>query len=224
MYLFALVGLKEAQMPNEIETEVLTSFIKANYKNYRLEEIKIAFEMAIKQEFKAETNHYGSFSVLYFANIMNGYKFSREKAGAEIMRIEAKKKAEIEQELTDLELLKIKQEFDEIIVKPMYKKFKTTGKLDFGITKPLYVYNSLIEKHPEKLNAEEKKEIKIQAIKNIQQRLENIHNQKSISTEDYEKKKSWIELMQIPEKQDDEVKVECYRIAVKQIFNKIKTL
>ena len=221
MYLFALVGLKEAQMPNEIETEVLTSFIKANYKNYRLEEIKIAFEMAIKQEFKAETNHYGSFSVLYFANIMNGYKFSREKAGAEIMRIEAKKKAEIEQELTDLELLKINQEFDEIIVKPMYKKFQTTGKLDFGITKPLYVYNSLIGKHAEKLNAEEKKEIKIQAIKNIQQRLENIHNQKSISTEDYEKKKSWIELMQIPEKQDDEVKVECYRIAVKIIFEKI---
>lgn len=224
MYVFALVGLKTEQMPTQTETIVLINFIKSNYGGFRVEEIKVAFELGIKKQFPAEMNHYGNFSSMYFGNVMNSYKESRNKVGLELIRIEQKEKLSKEVELLDSELLKTNQEYTDNVIKPIFEEYKKTGVLDFGITSPKIVYNTLIFDNKDYFSSEDKKQIKIEAIENIKNKKENIENQKSINKEDFAKRKAFLDAMGVPEQVEDVVKNECYKIAVKQIFNKTKTL
>jgi len=224
MYVFALIGLKTEQMPNKTETIVLVNFVKSNYGAFRVEEIKVAFELGIKKQYQVDMNHYGNFSPLYFGNIMNAYKESRNKVGLELNRIEQKKQSLIQKEVTDSELLKTNQEFTENVINPIFNEYKKTGILDFGITSPKIVYNTLIFENKDYFSLEDKKQIKIEAIENIKKQTVETENQKSINKEDFAKKKAFLDLVGVPAQVENLVKNECYKIAVKQIFNKIKTL
>jgi hypothetical protein len=58
----------------EIEQIVLSDFIRSSYPNLKLEEIKLAFLMAIRKTFVVNLELYDKmFSCLYFANVINNY-------------------------------------------------------------------------------------------------------------------------------------------------------
>lgn len=74
---FKLVGLPEKNWPSTNpqynEKQFLIDYIRKTYGTIRAEEIKIAFEMALKGRIKVDTQHYMNFSPEYFSRIMNAY-------------------------------------------------------------------------------------------------------------------------------------------------------
>lgn len=218
-YVFTLIGIRNEQIPNQIEKVVLVKFIKDHYPNYSVEEIRVAFEFAIKKITTVEVNHYGNFSGLYFASIMNAYQEHRNKVAGELHRIEQREKAQQEIEITEAEILKIETEYKKNIIDPIFEDYKKNSRLDFGITNPKYIYDLMSKEFPDLINLEERQEIKLEAIERIASKTTEIENQKSISKEDFKKRKAYLDLIGIPEKVEDLVKQECYCIAVKRIFN-----
>lgn len=76
-HLFLLVGLREKNIPNDIETLFLYQFIIENYGEHTGDEIKLAFSKAVKGELDLpydEVNCYENFSTVYFSKIMNSYR------------------------------------------------------------------------------------------------------------------------------------------------------
>jgi hypothetical protein len=72
-YVMILVGLRGNNLPTDEEKFVLISFIKSNFANQTVAEIKLAFEMAVAGKFQVDVKTYENFSCEYFARIMNAY-------------------------------------------------------------------------------------------------------------------------------------------------------
>lgn len=68
------VGLRSQNWPEGEEKAVLIEHIVSNFGGHRIEEIKLAFEMAIAGKFDVEVNCYENFSCYYFSTIMNAYR------------------------------------------------------------------------------------------------------------------------------------------------------
>jgi hypothetical protein len=69
-----IIGLRAQNYPDEIETEILLSFIQEHYAGHTPAEIKLAFEMAILRKLDVDPVCYENFSVAYFAGIMEAYR------------------------------------------------------------------------------------------------------------------------------------------------------
>ncbi len=72
------VGLRAQNLPNDLEKVVLYEHIVSNYSGHTLEEIKVAFDMAISGKLDFTDGQsavcYENFSCLYFSTIMNAYE------------------------------------------------------------------------------------------------------------------------------------------------------
>lgn len=69
------VGLRSQNFPGDIEKVVLMEHITTNYSNHTLEEIKLAFDLAISGKLDMEeVSCFENFSCLYFSNVMNSYR------------------------------------------------------------------------------------------------------------------------------------------------------
>lgn len=76
-YVMVKVGLRAQNFPNDIEKLVLIEHIRDNFGGNTLEEIKLAFDMAIGYKLdldEKEISCYENFSCLYFSKIMNAYR------------------------------------------------------------------------------------------------------------------------------------------------------
>ncbi len=72
-----MVGLRATNLPSEEETKILFAHILRNYSLHTIEEMILAFEMAISGKLdleEKEINCYENFSCLYFSKIMNAYR------------------------------------------------------------------------------------------------------------------------------------------------------
>lgn len=75
-YVMMKTGLRHNNIPDDIETQVLLDHIKKNYGNNTLDEIRLAFDMAINEDLDInpdDIKHYENFSCAYFSRIMNAY-------------------------------------------------------------------------------------------------------------------------------------------------------
>ena len=68
-----LVGLRGNNLPTDEEKLVLINFIKTNFANQTIAEIKLAFELAVAGRFTVDVKTYENFSCEYFARIVNAY-------------------------------------------------------------------------------------------------------------------------------------------------------
>lgn len=87
-YAMVKIGLRSQNWPSDLEKSVLIDHIIKNYGGHTIEEIKLAFDMAITGRLDVEVNCYENFSCLYFSNIMAAY---REWAKEEYKHVEASK-------------------------------------------------------------------------------------------------------------------------------------
>jgi hypothetical protein len=85
-YAMVKIGLRSQNWPSDEEKGVLIQHIIKNYGGHTVEEIKLAFDMAITGRLDVEVNCYENFSCLYFSNIMSAY---REWAKEEYKQFEA---------------------------------------------------------------------------------------------------------------------------------------
>lgn len=87
-FCFLLVGLRQKNFPNELETLFLHNFLRENYGGHSVDEVRLAFTMAIKGELGLspdEAKCYENFSPAYIATIMGAY---RKWAANEFRRLE----------------------------------------------------------------------------------------------------------------------------------------
>jgi len=87
-FCFLLVGLRERNFPNELETLFIHQYIRENYGGHSIAEIKMAFKMAVKGELDLERDEvkcYENFSVMYLSQVINSY---RRWASQEYFQIE----------------------------------------------------------------------------------------------------------------------------------------
>lgn len=79
-YVMVLIGLRAQNYPDDIEKQILLTFIAENYGGHTPAEIKLAFEMAITRKLDVDPVCYENFSVVYFVGIMEAYRsWSREQ-------------------------------------------------------------------------------------------------------------------------------------------------
>ena len=71
-YIFTLIGL--TRLPDTIELEVIEDFIRTTYPFFTIQEMRIAFKMAVQGKFECNIEHYEKFSPKYISGIMNAYK------------------------------------------------------------------------------------------------------------------------------------------------------
>ena len=91
-YVMILVGLRGNNLPTDEEKLVLISFIKSNFANQTIAEIKLAFEMAVAAKFQVDVKTYENFSCEYFARILNAYlNFARTETRSIAKQEEAAK-------------------------------------------------------------------------------------------------------------------------------------
>jgi hypothetical protein len=82
--IWQMIGLKEDNYPGPEEASYLMNIVQKNYSQYTLEEIHLAFELAITRESLpfmgkgATVEHYQSFDFQYFSKIMFGFRRYKE--------------------------------------------------------------------------------------------------------------------------------------------------
>lgn len=78
--LYSLTGLNKNNYPNREETILLANYINTEYQNNTLNEVQLAFKLAIKGELNRflgkndSMDHFQSFSPAYFSKVMAAYK------------------------------------------------------------------------------------------------------------------------------------------------------
>ena len=108
------IGLRAANWPVPEEKAVLLQHIYENYGGNRLEEIKVAFDLAVSGKLnlkRDDVKHYENFSCLYFSTIMNAY---REWAAQEYHHISKVEKPSEQKIYSDEELDQVARETAEI--------------------------------------------------------------------------------------------------------------
>lgn len=142
-YCFLMVGLRERNFPNQLETMFLHQFIRENYGGHSVDEVKMAFRMAIKSELDIESEEvtsYENFSVRYVSNIMNSY---RRWASYEFRRLE-KHIQPTESEMKLLEGQKKEEIHWGAIIEKEYQHFLSFGEEHWKIF-PVGLYNQLVK-------------------------------------------------------------------------------
>lgn len=220
LQLFTLTGLRNDNFPDKIQTDFLLNFIREDLGNYTVDEILLAFRMAIKNELEIDPNHYQAFSAHYIASIMSAYTKIRTQHLKLIRANENALKLETKMEHTPAELEEIKKGYIfESLIKP-FRFYKRTGKLTFGITPFSIIYKTLSEDLDMiKLSKEEKKRIYDQASAQLEsyvyRPVENIdeHRKMNLLKMDIENK-GFAKAMEY------DIKLLCYEITVKELMEK----
>jgi len=112
------IGLRGKNFPVGIEKSLLLDYIFKNYGNHTLEEITLAFDMAMAGKLEIDTiNCYESFSCLYFSKIMNAYRIWAEQTYHQNIKpvLQIENKPDIEQ---------IEKEYQEYLKTDLAKKYK----------------------------------------------------------------------------------------------------
>ncbi len=72
---FVLVGLRMQHYPDKLHNQFLINYIRKEYAHKTLDELQLAFELAIKQQLDIEDYKvYDNFSIEYLVRIMNAYR------------------------------------------------------------------------------------------------------------------------------------------------------
>lgn len=77
--LFTMTSLKVESRPNELEFKYLTQKVKQKFGMFRLDEIRLAFELGVTRDLEhffaknESIKHYGTFSLEYFGSVMKAY-------------------------------------------------------------------------------------------------------------------------------------------------------
>lgn len=96
IYIMQLVGLNV--MPDKIKMSVLEDWIRSEYGNFTINEVKVAFKQMVANDF---IDHYQNFSPAYFSQVMDRYK----KKANEIRKMIPQERVEAIPHLTDLEII-----------------------------------------------------------------------------------------------------------------------
>ena len=90
-----LVGINN---PGDVKLAILEDWIRTEYGNFTINEVKIAFKQMVANDF---IDHYQNFSPAYFSQVMDRYK----KKANEVRKMMPQERVEAIPHLTDLEII-----------------------------------------------------------------------------------------------------------------------
>ena len=90
-----LVGITN---PGEVKLAILEDWIRTQYGNFTINEVKVAFKQMVANDF---IDHYQNFSPAYFSQVMDRYK----KKANEVRKMIPQERVEAIPHLTDLEII-----------------------------------------------------------------------------------------------------------------------
>lgn len=105
-----MIGVKD--VPKTVKDDVL-QFVFRNYKDFHVQELHLAFDLALAGRYKVNTNHFNSFNSKYVAMVLNAYREYRQDI---IKRMTPLLDAPIERKFSDAEKLQINNAMVENIV------------------------------------------------------------------------------------------------------------
>ncbi len=106
--IFVMVGLRSKNMPSEIESKLIFQKIREYYPRKKIDELVIAFDLAIQKKIDAEVIVYDQFTLPYLTEIMDKYRVYVNELAKDIP-VEIPK--QIEYKMTDAEKLKDIEDF-----------------------------------------------------------------------------------------------------------------
>lgn len=143
------VGLREKNLPDEVEKAVLIEHIITNYGNHTPAEIKLAFDMGLagkledvngkSEPIDLDMNCYENFTCLYFSKVMNAY---RRWARQTYNQLKMEQSLQVE-------------EMETIDVVEMIERWRVDPNLNMLLI-PLFFYSFLKETEIIKINDEQK--------------------------------------------------------------------
>lgn len=132
-----LIGLRGLNFPNEHEKGVLISYIIKNYGGNRIDEVPLAFEMAISGKLDInDTNCYENFSPAYFSKIMMAYQKWASQAVAQLKSKPPEQKIFTEEEMINSEREDVNRQY-----KLFLKNYELRG---LELNKSVLIYDSLL--------------------------------------------------------------------------------
>ena len=90
-----LIGINN---PGEVKLAILEDWIRTEYGNFTINEVKVAFKQMVANDF---IDHYQNFSPAYFSQVMDRYK----KKANEVRKMIPQERVEAIPHLTDLEII-----------------------------------------------------------------------------------------------------------------------
>ena len=223
-YVFVLIGLKPEQFPTEIEKQVLIQFIYSNYGSLAVDEIKIAFELGVKGEFNDPKlmEHFGNFSSMYFAKVVEAYKNYRNKVAKLINEDNALEQAKRRKEVSDEQKKKYQNEFDVTVVNPIFEKYKSKKALFLDAVPSKLVYSTLVSVHQIKtFTNEEKAIIKKAAEVEFEKQKEEMAKRRPVSYQESKLKQSILAAMETDNEKEKQVLDICYKKVICMVFDEI---
>lgn len=224
-YAFAVVGVRNNEIPDNIQTQLLVNLLKDHFKYLGIEEIRTAFDFLVAGQLdlpQKDCSPYGSFNCLYLGKVLNSYKRKRDPAMIEINIEEQKNKKDVPYIPNTIEKEKIALEFVENVVLPMYLKFKEFNKLDLGAVQPKLVYDVIVENRKYiEFTKEDKKDIVKQAAENLEKKKQEIIEMKAVNYNQHKLKLQIMSEFADINKNSDEIKTECYKIGIIRAFNRM---
>ena len=134
------LGIKT--IPDIYAQKRIIYYILTYYQDFSIEEIKVAFEMAIVGKLDVETEHFQSFDVKYISTILNSFrKFRNEKIFLKQAK-ENQKQSQKSEELSKNEQEELQAEYLKRLVES-YEIYKKTGIINILIH--WIAYNQLLE-------------------------------------------------------------------------------
>jgi hypothetical protein len=107
-----MVGLRGKNMPTEVESKILFQKIREYYPHKKLDELVLAFDLAIQKKINAEVNVYDQFTLPYLTEIMDKYRVYVNEM-AKDMPVEVPKqityKISNEEKMLDIEEFRMQQ-------------------------------------------------------------------------------------------------------------------
>lgn len=89
-YAYVMVGLRAANFPSEKEETMLINFILRNYGGHTVDEIMLAFEMAVAGKLHLESSDikvFENFTPEYFSKVMNAFRKWASQAYSNIEKL-----------------------------------------------------------------------------------------------------------------------------------------
>lgn len=127
-------------LPDKTSEDRITHYILSYYKDFTLQDIQLAFELAIAGELEVSIEHYQSFDLKFICTILNSYRSRRNKALSALEKL--KRQEEPPKEYSAEEQDRIRKDFEQAVCR-QYAKFCETGQL--GAISLRLVYELLVE-------------------------------------------------------------------------------
>jgi hypothetical protein len=72
--IYMLIGLRQQNYPSDVETKMLCSYLLSNYSQKTLDELYLAFDLAVKDQLEYDLKVYDAFTIPILNGVMGAYK------------------------------------------------------------------------------------------------------------------------------------------------------